>query len=185
MNTCGWIDGAGFEIIIHAIAAFDADMVLVIDNDRLYADLQVSLRNRTNTTVIKLTKSGGVVARSRVHRRNARAAKIKEYFYGPTNGESQKGDQSNLLNLIAFVVSLELSPHSMTIDLKDIVILKVGGDGPVPSSALPIGATSSVDELSLVPVTISLEINHSILGVSHAQTQDQILESNVAGFLYV
>ncbi len=34
VNTCGWIDGMGYELLVHVITAFEADMVLVIDNDR-------------------------------------------------------------------------------------------------------------------------------------------------------
>ena len=32
INTCGWIDGAGYELILHCIEAFQADIVLVMDS---------------------------------------------------------------------------------------------------------------------------------------------------------
>jgi hypothetical protein len=58
--------------------------------------------------------------------------------------------------------------------------------GPqAPQSALPIGATSSVDPVRLVEILPSSEIVHSLLGVSHAKTPENILDSNLAGFLYV
>jgi polyribonucleotide 5'-hydroxyl-kinase len=58
--------------------------------------------------------------------------------------------------------------------------------GPqAPQSALPIGATSSVDPVRLVEITPSSDIVHSVLGVSHAKSPELIVESNLAGFLYV
>ncbi len=43
MNTCGWIDGVGYELIRQAIDATRATVILVLDNERLYSDLQQDL----------------------------------------------------------------------------------------------------------------------------------------------
>lgn len=43
VNTCGWIDGVGYELIRQAIDATRATVVLVLDNERLYSDLQQDL----------------------------------------------------------------------------------------------------------------------------------------------
>lgn len=78
MNTCGWIDGVGYELILHAINAFQAgtspssvndcvacsqvpqDLILCMDNERLYNDLAQYYAANRNIKVTKLAKSGGV-----------------------------------------------------------------------------------------------------------------------------
>lgn len=54
-----------------------------------------------------------------------------------------------------------------------------------PSSALPLGANSKADPLKLAPVSIATDLVHALLAVSYAQTPDQLLASNVAGFVLV
>lgn len=35
----GWIDGLGYELLLHAIKALKADTVLVVGNEKLYSQL--------------------------------------------------------------------------------------------------------------------------------------------------
>jgi len=165
INTCGWVDGLGYELILNALETMKVDVVLVMDQERLYNDLlgDVAKLGRS-IQVTKLNKSGGVVTRDTDYRRRSRMDKIKEYFYGPTG---------------------DLSPHSTLVDFEDIVLLRVGGGPQAPSSALPIGAERTVNPTRLLKVTPSSEILHSVLGVSHARTQEAVLETNLAGFVYV
>ena len=58
VNTCGWVDGLGYKILENACLAFDASLVLVIDNERLLYDLKRNLPE--GVTVLHLPKSGGV-----------------------------------------------------------------------------------------------------------------------------
>ena len=44
VNTMGWVDGLGYELLLHAIAALRADVVLVVGQDRLYSQLSSELR---------------------------------------------------------------------------------------------------------------------------------------------
>jgi len=163
INTCGWVDGLGYELLIYSINALAANIVLVIDHERLYNDLLKEFGSK-NIKVIKLFKSGGVVTRDPPYRRKPRMNRIREYFYG---------------------ISGDLCPHSTVVDFKDVVIYKVGGGPLAPQSALPIGAQSSVDPVRLVEIVPSSEIVHSVLGVSHAKSPEHILNTNLAGFLYV
>jgi len=162
-NMCGWIDGMGYDLIRHAIDTTDTNVVLVLDNERLYSDLHQDLQNR-RIQVIKLNKSGGVVTRDANYRRQSRISKIREYFYGSTG---------------------DLSPHSMLIDFADLTIYRIGGGPRAPSSALPLGAERTISPTKLIEVQPSQEIVHSILGMSHAKSPESLLESNLAGFLYV
>ena len=42
INTMGWVEGLGFELLMHAIQAMQADVVLVVGQDRLFQQLQAS-----------------------------------------------------------------------------------------------------------------------------------------------
>lgn len=40
INTMGWVDGLGFELLLHSITAMKANIVLVVGEDRLLTQLQ-------------------------------------------------------------------------------------------------------------------------------------------------
>ena len=58
INTCGWIKGLGYQSLVHAVTAFEVDVVAVIGHEKLYHDLKKGLPECVNT--IKLPRSGGV-----------------------------------------------------------------------------------------------------------------------------
>jgi polyribonucleotide 5'-hydroxyl-kinase len=47
------------------------------------------------------------------------------------------------------------------------------------------GARSAVDPLEPTPVVLSNEAVYSLLGVSYAQTPEELSSMNVAGFVYI
>ncbi len=62
----------------------------------------------------------------------------------------------------------------------------MGGGPRAPSSALPIGAVASApDPLRVTHMPVTGELTQSLLAVSHAETPEQVLTSNVAGFILV
>ncbi|GAM21773.1 hypothetical protein SAMD00019534_049480, partial [Acytostelium subglobosum LB1] len=163
VNTCGWIEGLGYEVLRTSITLLRINMIVVIDNEKLYSELAREYSS-PEMKVMKLPKSGGVFLRSSTFRKNTRNLRIREYFYG------MLGD---------------LCPHITIVDFKDVVIYRTGGGPAAPLSALPIGATSAMDPLQLQEISPSLDMLHSILAVSYAKNAQGILNSNVAGFLYV
>eukprot|EP01126_Amoeba_proteus_P037673 TRINITY_DN3898_c0_g1_i13.p1 TRINITY_DN3898_c0_g1~~TRINITY_DN3898_c0_g1_i13.p1 ORF type:complete len:248 (-),score=48.41 TRINITY_DN3898_c0_g1_i13:83-826(-) len=164
INTCGWVEGMGYSLLLGAIEVFCPTVILVISHERLFSDLTVHFKDNSNISVVKTPKSGGVVVRDQQKRQKARLDKIKEYFYGP------KGD---------------LSPHSTLVPFHAVRIFKVGVGVQAPSSALPIGAESTVNPLEVREVSPSLDLRHSVLGVSHALDESSLLESNLQGFVYI
>lgn len=164
INTMGWIDGVGYELLLHAINTFNANVVLVIGQEKLWSMLRDVLKSKPNVDVVKLQRSGGVVSRNQKVRQKARSHRIREYFYGLTN---------------------DLSPHSNMASFSDLIIYRVGGGPQAPRSALPIGAEPTADPLRLVAVNINHDLIHSVLAVSFAQEPDQVITSNVAGFIYI
>jgi polyribonucleotide 5'-hydroxyl-kinase len=164
VNTCGWVDGLGYQLLLDALDILKADYVAVIDHERLYNDLMQVFQNKKNIHILKLAKSGGVVTRDTPFRRKCRMNRVREYFYGITG---------------------DLCPHSTVVDFKDVCIYRIGGGPAAPQSALPIGAQPTVDPVQLVEIIPNSELAHSILAVVHADNLDAILKRNIAGFLYV
>lgn len=44
VNTMGFIEGLGYELLLHSIETLKADVVLVVGNERLYNQLKNHLR---------------------------------------------------------------------------------------------------------------------------------------------
>ncbi|XP_010909089.1 protein CLP1 homolog [Elaeis guineensis] len=164
INTMGWVEGLGYELLLHAIETFNANVVLVLGQEKLCSMLKEVLKSKPNVDVVKLHKSGGVVLRNTKVRQKARSFRIREYFYGLAN---------------------DLSPHSNIVNFSDISVYRIGGGPQAPRSALPIGAEPVADPTRLVAVNISRDLLHLVLAVSYAKEPDQIISSNVAGFVYV
>lgn len=164
VNTMGWVEGLGYQMLLHTIDATKADVVIVLGQERLYSQLNNAFKARKGVEVVKLPASGGAVPRNPEYRRKARMQRVREYFYGPRN---------------------DLSPHSSSARFDELQVWRVGGAPRAPSSALPIGAAAQQDPLKLSQVQWAPDMMHSVLAVSHAESKDDILRTNVAGFIYV
>ncbi|KAJ3298078.1 hypothetical protein HK104_011191 [Borealophlyctis nickersoniae] len=190
---------AGYDLLTHAVDNFGANAILVLGHERLYSDLARRYKDNAAISVVKLAKSGGVVSRDKVFRRQVQMHKIREYFYGTPK--------------------TELSPYSNIVGFADVNIRRVGGGALAPSSALPLGMARKLQENRLVKVDPGDILLHSILAISNATVPDKppaaasggvasggvagggavgaltvepevdeseiVLQNNVAGFLYV
>lgn len=165
VDMCGDVDGEeGIDLLLSGIKAIEADVVFVLGGERLFASIRGRLTDAT-TQVVLLTKSGGVVTRDAVARQRRRSQRIREYFYGSDN---------------------RLNPFSTVIDFSTVTILQIGGEAAiVPDSLLPIGAESTLNPLKPSIVPLSRELLHSLLGVSQADSEDDVLTSAVHGFVHV
>ncbi|XP_021762293.1 protein CLP1 homolog isoform X1 [Chenopodium quinoa] len=164
INTMGWVEGVGYELLLHAIDMFNADVVLVLGQEKLCSMLKDVLKTKPKVDVVKLQKSGGVVSRTPKYRQKSRGYRIREYFYGLAN---------------------DLSPHSNIANFNDLSVYRIGGGPQAPRSALPIGAEPAADPTRVVPVNISQDLLHAVLAVSFAKDPEDIITSNVAGFIYI
>jgi polyribonucleotide 5'-hydroxyl-kinase len=173
INSMGWIEDLGYDLLIHSAHMLKVDVILVVGSDRLASQLSKEKFKSASSDgevkemkvdVVKLPKSGGVVTRSRELRTRARKARVEEYFYGPLK---------------------ELAPVSQSARVEDLQIYKVGGGPKAPASALPIGATSVADPLKLTKVSNFTDLLCSLVAVSHAPSPDLLLSVNVAGFIYI
>jgi polyribonucleotide 5'-hydroxyl-kinase len=163
INTCGWIKGTGYKQILHSAKAFEVDVILVLDQERLYNELVRDMPNFVK--VVFLQKSGGVVERSKSVRSEARDQRIREYFYGtPKNS---------------------MYPHSFDVKWSEIKIYKIGAPA-LPDSCLPLGMKAEDHLTKLVAVTPNPGILHHLLAVSFSEgDDDEIISSHMAGFVCV
>eukprot|EP01083_Nonionella_stella_P055972 147589_1 len=163
VNTCGLIEGEGYDLIIEAANKFKIDTILVLGQDRLYAQI-ANDDQLEDVTVAKLDKSGGVVQRNGNQRRAARNHRISSYFRGASG---------------------ELYPHQKVIREEELQVVRLGAGPKAPSTALPIGQEPVVNPLKCVDQKLNKELAHCILAVSYATSREEVLHSNVAGFLHV
>ncbi|XP_032823441.1 polyribonucleotide 5'-hydroxyl-kinase Clp1 isoform X1 [Petromyzon marinus] len=162
INTCGWVKGAGYQALIHAATAFEVDVILVLDQERLYTELKRDLPHFVKTVL--LPKSGGVVERSKDFRREGRDELVRRYFYGFRNA---------------------YFPHAFDVKFSDVKLYKVGAP-PIPDSCLPLGMSQEENQLKVVPITPGRDLVHHVLSLSMAEsTQENLVEASVAGFLVV
>mmetsp|Transcript_38224 Transcript_38224/g.75242 ORF Transcript_38224/g.75242 Transcript_38224/m.75242 type:complete len:453 (-) Transcript_38224:396-1754(-) len=163
VNTCGWVEDGGFELLNLLIELFKIDVVLVVGDAKLFSKLK-PLESKQKI-VAKLNRSTGVVKRDSAYRRRLRNASIREYFYGP--GKS-------------------LCPHTQYFTFNELRIYRVGGGPQAPSSALPLGSKRLIDPNKLVLVDLAVEqISKCVLAVSFSSSEADLLTENVAGFIFV
>lgn len=168
INTGGYIHGLGYRLLLHAAREFKVDIILAIDQEKLYNEL---VRDQPNFVKILFTpKSGGVVTKSPGNRRKNRENRIKEYFYGSKLKETGSGTQ--------------LYPHSFDIPFGSLKIYQIGAP-EVPNSCLPLGMKKTDHMTQLVEVKPSMMIQNHILSLVNGTEPDEIIRSNVKGFVCV
>lgn len=175
INTGGWIERAGYRVILHIAREFDVDIILAIDQEKLYNEL---VRDQPDFVKVLFTpKSGGVVSKTFEHRRECRDKRIKEYFYGSRLKETGSGSQ--------------LYPHSFDISFNSMKLYQIGAP-EVPNSCLPLGMQKQDHHTQLVELKPSMTILNHILSLTatndlNANTNDlsTIIKSNIKGFVCV
>lgn len=166
INTGGWIKGGGYDSLKHAAGSFEVDVIIVLDQERLYNELKRDMPEFVK--VILLPKSGGVVERNQHQRSDARDSRIREYFYGvKINGKDS------------------FFPHPMDIPFSSVKLYKIGAPA-LPDACLPLGMKSQDNKLKLVPIRPGINILHHVFSVSSAASvEDNVIESNALGHVVI
>jgi polyribonucleotide 5'-hydroxyl-kinase len=186
INTCGWTEGEGYKLLLHICRSFHANLILVMGQaDKLARDLKndlvvttptptttdttttTSSSNNQPSNVVKMPISSGVQSRSKEYRKRTRDYRIREYFYGSLDGP-------------------ELSPHVITVNFDQVIILKAPAKGDIPAESMrPVGKPMLSDATEFHVMEPSAALQHSILGVSLAMEKNEVPYKNVAGFVHV
>ncbi|KAL4108168.1 hypothetical protein QTP88_018410 [Uroleucon formosanum] len=163
INTCGWVKGKGYQHLTHIALAFEVDVILVLDQERLYNELVRDMP--VFVKVVLLPKSGGVVERSNKFRLEGREARIREFFYGtPRN---------------------VLHPHTCEVRFSDIKVYRIGAP-PIPNTLMPLDMQKTDLETKLEPVTPGPNMMHHVLALSFStMVEEDVVRTSVAGFVCV
>ena len=166
INTCGvrgGVRGGGYDQLKHIAEAFDVNVIIVLDQEQMYNYLKKDLPHKT---VIWLPKSNGVVERTQEQRLEDSSTSIKHYYYGFQNS---------------------LLPYTFDVKFSEIKekIYKIGAPN-LPESCMPLGKTADDNQTKLVAVSLTPKdlLNH-VLAISHADSKDDLLSTNVNGFVVV
>ncbi|KAL0232923.1 hypothetical protein GEMRC1_011670 [Eukaryota sp. GEM-RC1] len=82
VNTSGWVDDEGFDLLVDAIKVLEIDYVLVLGRDLLRVKLERMFDRKSGVEIRGLAVSPGVVSRNRDTRKSYRKSRIHRYFYG-------------------------------------------------------------------------------------------------------
>ncbi|RLN84234.1 hypothetical protein BBJ28_00013214 [Nothophytophthora sp. Chile5] len=144
VNTGGWVDGVGFDLLVHAIQDLEVDVVLVIGQDRLFSRLQSAFgganppadgsSSAVERSIVKLARSGGVVPLNSKLRSAARLSRIREYFYGAHSLSVPIPTLSPCINEFSFDDVKEIRETDQKL------VLLVPSPGPLPSRNLLLGS---------------------------------------------
>lgn len=105
---------AAEEFISELQEQFKAKLVLVVGNERLHSTISKSLKGR-DCTVLKLSKSGGVVQKDPAFRTSQSQWHFHRYFYGPRQ---------------------EYSPFTIILPFDEVHIRRLGEGNKKPRLAL-------------------------------------------------
>ncbi|CAH2079958.1 unnamed protein product [Thlaspi arvense] len=163
IDTMGWTNGPGYELLIHAIRKFNASLVIVLGQETdLVNDLNNSLKFKKNVRILNLDKSTGVFFRGSDYRKTLRNNNIKKYFHGATN---------------------DLTAYTKTAKFSDVKVYRIG-DFP-ESRSRSAQRTYNDDALKITSVEIGEHLLNKVLAISYAKEPNQIISSIVAGFVCI
>uniref|UniRef100_A0A914GTW9 Protein CLP1 homolog n=1 Tax=Globodera rostochiensis TaxID=31243 RepID=A0A914GTW9_GLORO len=170
VNTCGWVKGDGYACIVNAAEAFEPDVVIVLDHERLYNELQQDLPSFVK--ILHLPKSGGVESRSQEIRTAGRRNAMHRYFYGTKSSPF-------------YPHSFELS-YDKAADEQELLLAKVGAE-QLPASCVPVGMVLEDHRTQVVPVPVGPQLlNHVLALMPPNSAIDQgLLKKPCIGFVVV
>eukprot|EP01065_Artemidia_motanka_P034745 TRINITY_DN4249_c0_g3_i1.p1 TRINITY_DN4249_c0_g3~~TRINITY_DN4249_c0_g3_i1.p1 ORF type:complete len:444 (+),score=163.71 TRINITY_DN4249_c0_g3_i1:80-1333(+) len=83
INTMGWTTSHGYSALKLIAAAFDVNVVVVMNEEKLAEELRADLsQGGISAQVVELRRPDGVTVRQQNYRREQRGLRVKEYFCG-------------------------------------------------------------------------------------------------------
>ena len=212
VNTNGWIQDEGFQLLLHTVDVMHINVVLIMGHDRLYSLMSNHFNKKKKTTnpviedpspppkIIKLPRSGGTVSRESAFLRQARSRSMKRYFYGdmvesssllpgttnPSSSLSSSGTSASTAAAAALgsVTRVpQLTPFLNHIQFKTITLYKLSAMA-LSASLLPVAQQQSTDSIQVQQVELSEALQHALLAVCHPLAVAAYEQSGRARDLY-
>lgn len=181
VNTNGWIDDEGYELLLHTVGEMKISVILIIGHDKLYSMFKTDCGKQSrDIKVIKLPRSGGVVSRNSTFLRHLQSISLKQYFYGdmiaaPPTGQSTTPSPSSRVP--------QLTPFLLQLPFDQLTIYRYSSI-QLSKSLLPVGAAQATEAVQLAPENITDQLQHAVLAVCHPHAVQAYMESGKAGDLY-
>lgn len=175
-KNAGWILKAptfdskqNYRDVLDSLKLLDPHVVIVLGYDRLVSDLEDVFGERCaskKTQIINLTRSAGVIHHGPLESEMSRQLRIRDYFYGPAR---------------------ELGPARISLPFGEkFIVVQLKLQDQISITAMPIDHEAPTEaELEVVQVTPDRSLRHHLLAVSYAHSIEQVMFSNVAGYLHV
>ncbi|MCP9258141.1 Protein CLP1 [Dirofilaria immitis] len=152
-----------YACLVNAAEEFEVDVVIVLDHERLYNELQRDLPSFVK--ILHQPKSGGVENRSKEVRISSRNAAVHKYFYGTR--------------------AMPLYPHTFELSFDEVQFCKIGCER-LPIECLPFGMKIEDHRTKVVPLEPTTDLMHHLVSLSMCTTVDQsVLTTNVMGFIVI
>ncbi|KAI9446249.1 hypothetical protein H4582DRAFT_1904620 [Lactarius indigo] len=189
-------------LIRACVDAFRINVILVVGHEKLNVEMQRTYGSRM--TVVKIPKSGGVRAPGVIYRRalhlyprpgrrtrraiSTSASTLKQiytYMYGQVV-TPPRGLSISVIGDADF--DGRLAPSSSVIPFGELTFLRIGEKSMAPSSALPIGATRTLDPASPGSGLLNAIVALLAPPVHPEETErydEEVLDLQVSGFLAI
>ncbi|XP_037898879.1 protein CLP1 homolog [Glossina fuscipes] len=157
INTCGWVEEAGYNHLIEIAKVFGVDTIFVSDEEPLYQKLLKDVPSFMK--VVLLPKVWCTFPDNRIVARNW---KINKYFYGP---------------------NLSLTPFSFMIKFADLKLYGINSCKPLKGEKKK---TKKSNEVQLNAINPTPALIHHVLNISDAEsTEDDVLGTPLVGIVFV
>ncbi|KAI6176244.1 hypothetical protein M3Y97_00777500 [Aphelenchoides bicaudatus] len=170
IDTCSWNKGDYYSSILKAAELFEVNVVIVLDHERMFADLTKDLPNTVK--IIHAPKSGGAEALTNLQESDCRRDVIQKYFYG-----------TRLMQL--FPRFYEFS-YDCPVEKLELRIARIGVEA-LPASCLPYGMAADENQTMVEYVEYSSALNNRIIAlIEDVKTiGPSIINHNVIGFVLI
>ncbi len=143
--------------LVETVRKFDVNVVLVLESERLFLDLEKNFRNSA-VKIVQLPKQNGVQAPKQAELDKQMFTQYQDFFRGEAHASFSVQDRAweeTFGPELAFS-RVEYDPYDLKIQVDEIRIFEVKGH-EIPLSALPAGSTSPKQ------TTLIEEIRHNDL----------------------
>ena len=154
-----------YSLITFAARALKAEVILVMDMDKLTADLQKDFSD-DSVKVLKLAKCGGVVAHDKSFQLSLEKEVVQDYFYGTDR---------------------DLCPRKKFFSFDELSIYKTAPAPVAPVDALSIGMQRPDKHTEVRKVVPDASLENRMLAVAGRTPKDpsELISMNIAGFVHV
>lgn len=179
VNTNGWIQDEGYQLLLHAAQALDISVILILGHDRLYSMMTnhyKKLQKQDAATVIpkvlKLPRSGGVASRPDTFVRHSLTRAVKRYFYGDLIDPPKTGTSATTTTDAPGATGgkvPQLTPFLLQLKFPDVEIYRLSSMA-LSSSLLPVAQQQTTDAVQISKVDLDSEadaMQHALLAVCH------------------